>query len=81
MTELEAFRHDVRSWLSENCPKSMRQPVKGFEDFYSGGRDPEIVNPDQKVWCDRMAEKGIIHKNKAARHKSRLNTQIKALSK
>jgi len=29
---------------------------------------------------DRMADKGIIHKNKAARHKSRLNAQIKALS-
>lgn len=28
---------------------------------------------------DRMADKGIIHKNKAARHKSRLNTAIKAL--
>ena len=29
---------------------------------------------------DRMADKGIIHKNKAARHKSRLNTQVKGLS-
>ena len=29
---------------------------------------------------DRMADKGIIHKNKAARHKSRLNAQFKALS-
>ena len=29
---------------------------------------------------DRMADKGIIHKNKAARHKSRLNAQVKALS-
>jgi small subunit ribosomal protein S20 len=29
---------------------------------------------------DRMADKGIIHKNKAARHKSRLNDQIKALN-
>ena len=29
---------------------------------------------------DRMADKGIIHKNKAARHKSRLNGQVKALS-
>jgi small subunit ribosomal protein S20 len=29
---------------------------------------------------DRMADKGIIHKNKAARHKSRLNSQVKALS-
>jgi small subunit ribosomal protein S20 len=29
---------------------------------------------------DRLADKGIIHKNKAARHKSRLNAQIKALA-
>ena len=29
---------------------------------------------------DRMADKGIISKNKAARHKSRLNAQIKALA-
>ncbi|MDO8332804.1 MAG: 30S ribosomal protein S20, partial [Pseudomonas sp.] len=29
---------------------------------------------------DRMADKGIIHKNKAARHKSRLNAHVKALS-
>ncbi|MFJ4547454.1 30S ribosomal protein S20, partial [Pseudomonas atacamensis] len=28
---------------------------------------------------DRMADKGIIHKNKAARHKSRLNGHVKAL--
>jgi small subunit ribosomal protein S20 len=30
---------------------------------------------------DRMADKGIIHKNKAARHKSRLNAAVKALAK
>ena len=29
---------------------------------------------------DRMADKGIFHKNKAARYKSRLNAQIKALA-
>ena len=29
---------------------------------------------------DRIADKGLIHKNKAARHKSRLNAQIKALA-
>ncbi len=28
---------------------------------------------------DRMADRGIMHKNKAARHKSRLNSAIKAL--
>ena len=29
---------------------------------------------------DSMADKGIIHKNKASRHKSRLNAQVKALA-
>ncbi len=29
---------------------------------------------------DRMAARGLIHKNKAARHKSRLAAQIKALA-
>ena len=28
---------------------------------------------------DRLAGKGLIHKNKAARHKSRLNAKIRAL--
>lgn len=28
---------------------------------------------------DRMAGKGLIHKNKAARHKSRLNARVRAL--
>jgi small subunit ribosomal protein S20 len=28
---------------------------------------------------DRFADRGMIHKNKAARHKSRLNARIKAL--
>jgi small subunit ribosomal protein S20 len=28
---------------------------------------------------DNMANKGLIHKNKAARHKSRLNKQVHAL--
>lgn len=29
---------------------------------------------------DRVADKGIIHKNKAARHKSRLSARIKAMA-
>ena len=29
---------------------------------------------------DRMADKGIIHKNKAARHKSRLSAKIRAMA-
>ena len=58
MSDLDQFRQETRTWLEANCPEAMRQPVKGFEDIYNGGRVPEIDHPDQKVWCDRMAEKG-----------------------
>ena len=36
----------------------MRTPVQGFDDLYTGGRNPEIDHPDQKIWCDVMAERG-----------------------
>ncbi|MEM8560619.1 MAG: acyl-CoA dehydrogenase family protein [Pseudomonadota bacterium] len=58
MTDLDQFRQETRSWLHANCPESMRTPARGFDDFYAGGRNPEIGHPDQKLWCDRMAERG-----------------------
>ena len=58
MSDLDQFRQETRAWLEENCPETMRVPVKSFDDLYNGGRNPEIDHPDQKVWCDRMAEHG-----------------------
>lgn len=58
MSDLSTFREETRSWLEANCPESMRTPIRSFEDIYNGGRNPEISHPDQKVWCDRMAERG-----------------------
>ena len=40
----------------------------------------QSVYRDNVSIIDRIADKKIIHKNKAARHKSRLNTMIKALT-
>ena len=58
MSDLNQFRQDTRAWLQENCPVSMRTPVKSFDDLYSGGRNPETSHPDQSIWCDRMAARG-----------------------
>ncbi len=58
MTDLNAFRQETREWLEANCPDSMREPVRSFEDYYMGGPNPEIAHPEQKLWCDRMAERG-----------------------
>jgi small subunit ribosomal protein S20 len=40
----------------------------------------KVAYQDAVPVIDRMADKGILHRNKAARHKSRLNAQVKALS-
>jgi len=48
-----------------------------------GSGDPAAAKSaydDAVPVIDRLADKGIIHKNKAARHKSRLNAQVKALT-
>ena len=47
----------------------------------SGDREAAVAAYQAAVpIIDRMANKGLIHKNKAARHKSRLNAHIKAMS-
>jgi len=58
MSDLAQFRLDTRAWLEKNCPPSMRQPVHSDKDVTWGGRNPTYTNPDQKVWLDRMAERG-----------------------
>lgn len=58
MSDLEHFRAETRAWLAENCPASMCEPIGGFDDLYTGGRNPEVAHPDQQLWCERMAERG-----------------------
>ena len=39
----------------------------------------EVFRQSTKI-LDRIADKGVFHKNKAARHKSRLSAKIKAMA-
>ena len=60
---------------------AMRTSIKRVVKAISRG-DKEAAESAFKAavpMIDRMADKGIIHKNKAARHKSRLNAHIRAL--
>ncbi|HJP10267.1 MAG: acyl-CoA dehydrogenase family protein [Arenicellales bacterium] len=58
MTELDTFRDATRSWLESNCPAEMRLPLQDEHDAVWGGRHPTFKNDAQKVWLERMAEKG-----------------------
>ncbi len=40
----------------------------------------QAVYKDSVKVIDRIADKGVYHKNKAARHKSRLSAKVKALA-
>ena len=54
---MEQFRNDVRHWLAEHCPETMR--TKGTEeDWVWGGRNGTFSHPDAKVWLDNMGSKG-----------------------
>ncbi len=57
MTDLATFREETRAWLEENCPPSMRTPTPENEVVW-GGRKQEWINPESKLWLERMAERG-----------------------
>jgi alkylation response protein AidB-like acyl-CoA dehydrogenase len=62
MEHLESFRAEVKEWLEENCPPSMRTGAKvdasSATDEVWGGRNAVYKNPESKLWLDRMGAKG-----------------------
>ena len=73
----ESRRHHNASLRS-----TLRTAIKRVRTAILSGQKAEA----QKIYqesvsvLDRIADKKIIHKNKASRHKSRLSAQIKALA-
>ena len=57
------FRTSIKKVLKSLTEKNKEKSQSDFREAGSG--------------IDKLASKGLIHKNKAARHKSRLNTKIK----
>ena len=60
----------------------MRTKIKNVVKACDAGNKDEAIAAykDAVPVIDSMINKGIVTKNKAARHKSRLNTRVKALS-
>lgn len=59
MSDLDAFRSEIRAWLDENCPAEMREPAKSDDDICWGGRKFVFKNEAQKLWLDRCVAKGL----------------------
>ncbi len=76
-------RQDVRLNAANTALRSkFRTAVKGVLKAVSTGdkaKASDNFKTAQKV-IDSIADKGLFHKNKAARHKSRLAAKVKALA-
>tara|TARA_B110000503_G_scaffold140074_1_gene230016 strand:- start:873 stop:2057 length:1185 start_codon:yes stop_codon:yes gene_type:complete len=54
---MENFRQEVRQWLDQHCPESMRNAGSDDETVW-GGRNATYPNPESKAWLDAMGSKG-----------------------
>ena len=69
--------------LHNNSQRSMmRTAVKNVLKAIDGGKkaDAETAYKTAETLLDRFAGRGQIHKNKAARHKSRITARIRAMA-
>ena len=58
MSDLEEFRRETRAWLEANCPPEMRRPMTSDDDTFWGGRNTKFSSEPQRVWFERMRDKG-----------------------
>jgi small subunit ribosomal protein S20 len=76
-------RQDVKLNAQNTALRSrFRTAIKGVQKAVLGGdkaKASELFKSAQGV-IDSIADKGIFHKNKAARHKSRLSAKLKAMA-
>lgn len=80
---LKAHRHSERRRQANQRNKSrLRTILKSVQSTIETGRADEARAKLSEVYSvlDKMIQKGILHKNTAARYKSRLTKRISALS-
>lgn len=80
---LKRVRQDTKLNTANTILRTrFRTVVKNVQKAVVAGdkaKATELFQIAQKV-IDSVADKGIFHKNKAARHKSRLSAKVKALA-
>jgi len=77
-----ARQSEVRRQHNASLRSELRTAVKNVRKAIEGGDKDAAKGVLQSAasTIDRIADKNIIHKNKAARHKSRLAAAIKAMA-
>ena len=80
---LKRVRQDAKLNAANTALRSQfRTVVKNVQKAVTAGDKAKATDlfKNAQAVIDSVADKGIFHKNKAARHKSRLSAKIKALA-
>ena len=56
--EISEFRNNTRAWLEASCPTEMRKAMSSDDDTCWGGRKWKFASDAQKLWLERLAERG-----------------------
>jgi small subunit ribosomal protein S20 len=72
--EVRRARNKARKTALKGSLKKMRLALAGKKTD-----DAKALLPDTLSTIDKMAKRGLIHRNAANRHKSRLSTRLSAL--
>ena len=57
VSDMDEFRAEVAQWLEANCPPGMRKPIVA-EEMVWGGSNVTFSSEDQRVWFERMRDRG-----------------------
>ena len=80
--EKRARQTERRKEVNRRNRSHMRTALKNLRAAIVAGKKDDAVNllPTIISIIDRSVQKGILHRNAAARHKSRLTTKVNSLS-
>ncbi len=80
-TKKRVKTNELRRQRNQARRSRMRHAVRDARKAISGGEGPEVLRDKLRTTVsllDRMVKKGLIHRNKAARLKSRLERRASA---
>ncbi len=80
---LKRARQDIKLNAANTAQRSkFRTVIKNVQKAVAAGKKDEAAALYKTAVSviDSVADKGLFHKNKAARHKSRLSAKVKALA-
>jgi acyl-CoA dehydrogenase len=58
MTDVEDFRGQLRAFLTQELPRELKE-LPPINSEYWGGRNPEMIHPSAKRYCELMAARGL----------------------